>query len=435
MASINFRTRGKNIPNASIYITFRNGRNCILEINSGITVPNSDWIAKGNTRNIAAFGNKLEVQQKLNDLRAKVTTELNRTSNYTKGWLQGIVNAFHGIAEVNGETQAEPTFAEMIESYIDHILNVEQDPCTPNTAKSYRATKARIEKFDAYKGHVHKVNEIGATYRGEFIHWARTVEKYAPATYQKSVKQIKTTVTHCQEMGMEIDESLLKKITRRKGGVKRIDARRKPLHINLEEIDCLMDYKGPEYLENARDWLVVSCWTGCRVSDLLHLTEENIEITITGDKAIRYKQSKTQKEVTTPFHPHLERITARHGGSFPRKISDQKYNKYIKQLCEQVGMNELIEGEKKMMVMVNGEIVKRTVKGIFPKHELIVSHIGRRSFATNHYGKMPSEMIMMVTGHSTINQFLEYVGEHSQDHVTRFNHLYRDIGWKVAAAN
>jgi integrase len=64
--------------------------------------------------------------------------------------------------------------------------------------------------------------------------------------------------------------------------------------------------------------------------------------------------------------------------------------------------------------------------GTFPKWELITAHTGRRSFASNHYGKFPIEILMLVTGHKTVRQFLEYVGEYHQEHVTTLNQFYRD---------
>ena len=39
------------------------------------------------------------------------------------------------------------------------------------------------------------------------------------------------------------------------------------------------------------------------------------------------------------------------------------------------------------------------------------SHIGRRSFATNNYGTIPTALLIGVTGHSTETMFLEYIGK------------------------
>lgn len=37
--------------------------------------------------------------------------------------------------------------------------------------------------------------------------------------------------------------------------------------------------------------------------------------------------------------------------------------------------------------------------------------IGRRSFATNNYGFIPTSLLFNVTGHSTEAMFLEYIGK------------------------
>ena len=57
------------------------------------------------------------------------------------------------------------------------------------------------------------------------------------------------------------------------------------------------------------------------------------------------------------------------------------------------------------------QIKNRKVEGIYPKWQLVTSHIGRRSFATNNYGKIPTALLIGVTGHSTESMFLEYIGK------------------------
>jgi hypothetical protein len=42
--------------------------------------------------------------------------------------------------------------------------------------------------------------------------------------------------------------------------------------------------------------------------------------------------------------------------------------------------------------------------------ELVSSHIGQRSFASNHFGKIPTPIIMAATGHKSESSFLKYIG-------------------------
>ena len=90
---------------------------------------------------------------------------------------------------------------------------------------------------------------------------------------------------------------------------------------------------------------------------------------------------------------------------FPCSISDQKYNEYIKTVCRIAGLAEKVRGNK------FDKETKRKSTGLFPKYELITSHIGRRSFATNYYGIIPTSLLINVTGHSTEAMFLEYIGK------------------------
>jgi integrase len=78
-----------------------------------------------------------------------------------------------------------------------------------------------------------------------------------------------------------------------------------------------------------------------------------------------------------------------------------------------VGFKEVVEGAKisEITIKKNGkkETIHRKQVGKFPKHELVTSHICRRSFATNLYGKIDTLTIMKITGHKTESQFLSYI--------------------------
>jgi hypothetical protein len=41
--------------------------------------------------------------------------------------------------------------------------------------------------------------------------------------------------------------------------------------------------------------------------------------------------------------------------------------------------------------------------------------VGRRSFATNFYGKIPTTYLIYITGHSTEAMFLNYIGKSNKD--------------------
>ena len=112
------------------------------------------------------------------------------------------------------------------------------------------------------------------------------------------------------------------------------------------------------------------------------------------------------------------------GGEFPRAISDQKFNNYIKIVCELAKITSEVEGAKMILKKVDGKKIYRKAFGEYPKYELVSSHICRRSFATNHYGKLDTLTIMKITGHKTESQFLEYLKITPSEHAKKLEEYW-----------
>ena len=186
------------------------------------------------------------------------------------------------------------------------------------------------------------------------------------------------------------------------------------VYLTFEEIDSIIGLSElPEYLDNARDWLVISCYTGQRVSDFMNFDKSKIRVEKEKNgseiKLIEFTQKKTKQHIALPLHQEVIKILAKRNGDFPRPLSDVKYNKYIKTVALKAGLVEELEAYK-----LNSEI-NRKEKKLYPKYELITSHIGRRSFATNHYGKIPTVFLMSATGHMSEKMFLNYIGKTQAD--------------------
>jgi len=202
----------------------------------------------------------------------------------------------------------------------------------------------------------------------------------------------------------------------------------KPKHIylNFEELESIKKSIQPhDYLDNARDWLIIACFTGQRVSDFLRFDKSMI----VEDKNIRYiefKQEKTGKLMQIPILKEVQKILDKRNGEFPRKISDVKFNKYIKKVCEIAKISEVVYGLKSQVI---DDKTKRGVLGDYPKYELVASHIGRRSFATNFHTLIPTADVMYMTGHSTEKQFLVYIGKTEKEMAVRTANSFAKIGF------
>ncbi len=86
----------------------------------------------------------------------------------------------------------------------------------------------------------------------------------------------------------------------------------------------------------------------------------------------------------------------------PKPISNQKMNEFLKE----IGTLAKLETPVEIAITKAGKLQK----DIFKKHELISTHVARRSFASNLYlADVPSITIMKITGHKTEKSFLRYI--------------------------
>jgi hypothetical protein len=131
-----------------------------------------------------------------------------------------------------------------------------------------------------------------------------------------------------------------------------------------------------------------------------------------GKQLLTFTQQKTDNKVIIPFLKQAQQVVKNRGGKFPNPISSQKYNDYLKELCKLAKINETVKGST--MERISSSKLKtrndhRRIEGNFEKWELISSHVGRRSFATNFYSKVPTSVLIGITGHSTEKMFLKYI--------------------------
>jgi len=181
-----------------------------------------------------------------------------------------------------------------------------------------------------------------------------------------------------------------------------------------------------EYLNNARKWLLLGCYTGQRISDqLTKITKDNFVLTPNG-LTIQIKQGKTFKKVIIPVHPVIEKMY--NNNEMPYPISNQNLNYYVKEVCKKAKINEIINDQKIEVkeIKLNDKVLrrKRFVKRERPKYEYIASHTGRRTFCMYWYNKLENREIMKVTGHDTEKIFLTYINKTSDTHLKSFKEAF-----------
>lgn len=189
------------------------------------------------------------------------------------------------------------------------------------------------------------------------------------------------------------------------------------VYLNESELQQLKenDFSKNPYLERVRDWFLLLAWTGCRFSDLEKVGKADIK-----DGFITFRQQKTNNKVTIPLHPVVLEILEKYDFNLPVPISNQRFNDYIKEVAK---LAEITSAES-ITSTIGGKRITEQKK----KYELISSHTGRRSFCTNMYKrKLPTLMIMSISGHKTEKSFLKYIKVSRSEHAEMMANEWRNM--------
>lgn len=409
MATINYLVKGNDNP-ATIYLRFRQGRQFDYTKSTGYLINPSNW------HDIK----KRPIQK--DEVLKRLTTDLNDLSNF-------IIKSFNGtpkdeispdwllyqIELFKGDIKPEQTRSDLVNDCIQFIIDT--SATRENGKKGLGLSKSRVtsyknllkifKKFQGNKNY--RVKDIDIRFGKDFLTWMLNDCQYAESYARKKVADLKTVCLDAEVYGIQTSPQL-RKI---KGGKPKND------YIIYLTPQDLVKIEKANLISNAhlnsRKWLLLGCNIGQRVSDLLKLTNDNF-ITIDGLEVIELEQMKTGKRVTIPI---LEKTKDILKEGLPTPIASQNFNKYIKEVCEIAEINEEIEGSK------NDKEKKRKIIGTYKKWELITSHVCRRSFATNLYGKLPTPLIMQITAHSTEKSFQGYIGKSSLDYAKQIADFYK----------
>lgn len=436
MATVKYIIRGKEDP-VTIYLRFIHGRkhdyikstgkiinisNCILS-GSGKKSP----ILEGVKRNSKEMKN---LNRKLRDLKNQIIDRYDEAApgEINSEWLQKQIDIFNGNVAVE-ETAKSDLLVDAIQNVIDTAGLRENSKgglgLSKNRIDNYKNLLQIIIKYQGKKRL--KVQDVDIKFGKDFLDWMLNKRNYAESYAKKKIDDLKTVCADAEINGFTVSPQL----KRVKGGKAK---NQYILYLSPQELQTIEQAPlTSKSLLNTRKWLLLGCNLGQRGQDLLNLTEENF-VTRNGLEVIELKQEKTGKQVTIPVLPVTKEILKE---GLPYNISLQKFNKHLKDLCKEVGIDEVIPGMKIEMVDKNGKIIpkdkngkrkekgeKRKVKGSFPKWQLMSSHVCRRSFATNTYGKLPTPLIMQITAHSTEKMFLGYIGKSSMDYAQQIADFY-----------
>ena len=169
------------------------------------------------------------------------------------------------------------------------------------------------------------------------------------------------------------------------------------IYLTQDELSLLERVELPPNLDRDRDRLLLACYTGLRYSDVSKITKDNVR-----DGVLRDRNRKTGEDVSIPLHPVVVGILEKYPDGMPKAIQRAWFNENIKKICREAGITTPVVIHRTR----GGKSLRETVE----KCELVSSHTGRRSFATNAaISGMPLSVIRHFTGHTTEAALSRYI--------------------------
>ncbi len=161
-------------------------------------------------------------------------------------------------------------------------------------------------------------------------------------------------------------------------------------------------------LEKTRDtFLLDSFAAGFRFGDLSGLGEGKI-INLNDRQALKLHTGKTDTAVITPGSWYLDEFLEKYKGRFPKRLTNQVYNRNIKKICKLAGITQPTT-LRKNIAGKNTEVTK-------PKYMWATQYTGRYSFATNlKLSGVDIKFISILLGHKKVATTETYIKANELD--------------------
>ena len=281
----------------------------------------------------------------------------------------------------------------LVFDFIDKYIDDNQLTREKGSMGVYRALKRHLEAYQKHTRTKVKFSEINYAFFQSFQNYLIKYRSINNVTIAKQLSTLKTFLGYAKKHNIEVVESYRNfKIKRQKLEV---------IALTGEEFQTLFDFDltRNKRLAHVRDVFCFSCATGLRYSDMEQLRTEHISST-----EIRITVKKTKEPLIIPLNKYSVEILSKYTQMLRPLpiISNQNFNKYIKELCKDAGIDEQTE-----IIRYKGA---EKISNFFAKHELISAHTGRKTFATLSLEKgIPAETVMGITGHSDYKSFQRYI--------------------------
>ena len=303
------------------------------------------------------------------------------------------------------ETQTLPkTFCAYFQHFIEKSANrtnpKTNQPIAAGTLKGWKTNLKVFQEFEKYRRRQIQFEEIDFEFYTDLKAYLERECRYSLNTIGRFIKVMKIVLNDATAEGVNTSQKF------KSAKFRTLSEVANAVFLNEAELREMqeLDLSTNKRLEAVRDWFLIGCWTGLRFSDWKKLTPESIS---DDGRTISVLMQKTQKEVSVPISPELaaifEKYQTQEGQAFPKLISDQRFNDYLKEVAQMMESQRAVFSKERTKAGMK-------VSNQSEKWQLVSTHTARRSFATNMFNRgYPVPLIMSATGHKTESEFYRYI--------------------------
>lgn len=283
------------------------------------------------------------------------------------------------------KTNSETTILDAFDYHINKMQKLVGIEVKQVSVDKFTQTLEHIKSFlkFTFKKKDYFLKDLKLNFINEFEYYLKTEKGFMPNTVYKTIQRLRRVVRVSVSADfIKSDPFVFHKIKKPKKQVVYLDQTELK---NLEEHRFTQDR-----LEQVKDLFIFCCYTGLAFQEMTNLKSKNITKGFDGNLWIEMNRQKTNKQIAIPLLPKPLSILKKYEDTPMDKkgllplISNQKFNSYLKEIAEIVGI------EKNL-----------------------THHIARKTFATTVllYNDVPMEIVSELLGHSKMSITQDHYGK------------------------
>jgi integrase len=382
-------------PKRTIYCYVREGRQKPLILNTKEKVNPINW-DKVKKRAITTGKGKFDGAKELNLFLDSFENEIKKAVREIKA--DNVTIEFEEIKRKLLEKFTNKSSSNIFDA-MNLYIKVRENDLTASTLKKFENLKRLLLDFQNKTYSKLTFGSLDLSFYDSFLNFLIYEKKLNNNSAYKNIALLKSFLAWSYDRGLN-KYDYFRKFKKKEFAVDIVTLSEKELD-KLERLDLSDDLR----LDKTRDLFLFACYTGARFSDIHNINRADIK-----DNIWYLRQIKTRNITEIPLIDKALNILKKYE-LFEKPlpvISNQKMNKYLKELCYKA---ELFE-----KVKVTEQKGNQVIEKVYQKYELVTTHTARRTFITLSLTKgMNAQIVMSITGHKSYNSFKKYVNLVTED--------------------